>query len=318
MAWREALRERTDAPAAPAAAGHGLSARHREWIAGYLFVLPDALGLLVFVGGPMVLALSLGFFEVSGFGGYRFVGLANYRRMLADPLFLQSLRVTLTYVVMLVPSLYVAGLGLALLVQRGGRVSGFFRSLFFMPQTVSLVVVAIVWQVLLVDKIGVANRFASLFGAGSISWLGDPHWTLFALVVVSVWFLMGFYMLIFLGGLQDIPNEYYEAARIDGASPATSFWQITLPLLKPTSFFVLLVSTVTAVCGSQTFDLVYVMTKGGPANSTSLAVFYIYQQAFLFGEYGYAAAMASFLVLILLALTVLLFLLTRGGRFSYE
>jgi multiple sugar transport system permease protein len=187
-----------------------------------------------------------------------------------------------------------------------------------MPQTISLVVVALIWEVLLVDKIGVVNRFASIFGAGGVSWLGDPHWTLIALVVVSVWFLMGFYMLIFLGGLQDIPKEYYEAAKIDGAGPATSFFQITLPLLKPTSFFVLLVSTVTAVCGSQTFDLVYVMTKGGPANSTSLAVFYIYQQAFQFGEYGYAAAMASFLVLILMMLTVLLFLLTRGGRFSYE
>jgi multiple sugar transport system permease protein len=319
MTYREALREKMRAPAAGrAATGGSLTARQREWIAGYLFVLPDAIGLLVFVGAPMVLALSLGFFEVSGFGGYRFVGLANYRRMFADPLFVLSLRVTLTYVVLLVPSLYVAGLGLALLVQRGGRISGFFRSLFFMPQTISLVVVALIWEVLLVDKIGVVNRFASIFGTGGVSWLGDPHWTLIALVVVSVWFLMGFYMLIFLGGLQDIPKEYYEAAKIDGAGPATSFFQITLPLLKPTSFFVLLVSTVTAVCGSQTFDLVYVMTKGGPANSTSLAVFYIYQQAFQFGEYGYAAAMASFLVLILMMLTVLLFLLTRGGRFSYE
>jgi len=319
MIYREALREKMDVPAAShAAAGRSLTARHREWIAGYLFVLPDGLGLLVFVGAPMVLALSLGFFEVSGFGNYRFTGLANYRRMLADPLFRQSLRVTLTYVVLLVPSLYVAGLGLALLVQRGGRISGLFRCMFFMPQTVSLVVVALVWQVLLVDKIGIINRFVAAFGAGSVSWLGDPHFALVALVVVSVWFLMGFYMLIFLGGIQDIPKEYYEAAKIDGAGPVTSFWAITLPLLKPTSFFVLLVSTVTAVCGSQTFDLVYVMTKGGPANSTSLAVFYIYQQAFLFGEYGYAAAMASFLVLILMVLTVLLFLLTRGGRFSYE
>lgn len=319
MTYREALREKVDVPGAKqVAADRFLSARHREWIAGYLFVLPDALGLLVFVGGPMLLALSLGFFEVSGFGGYRFVGLANYRRMLADRLFLQSLRVTLTYVMLLVPSLYVAGLGLALLIQRGGRISSFFRSLFFMPQTISLVVVAMIWQVLLVDKIGVINRFASLFGAGNVSWLGDPHWSLVALVVVSVWFLMGFYMLIFLGGLQDVPNEYYEAAKIDGAGPVISFFQITLPLLKPTSFFVLLVSTVTAVCGSQTFDLVYVMTKGGPANSTALAVFYIYQQAFQFGQYGYAAAMASFLVFILMVLTVLLFLLTRGGRFSYE
>jgi multiple sugar transport system permease protein len=305
-------------PAAAMAAGGALSMKHREWIAGYLFILPDALGLLVFVGGPMILSLSLGFFEVDGFGGYAFVGLANYRRMLVDPLFLQSLRVTLAYVALLVPALYVVGLGLALLVQRTSRMNGIYRSLLFMPQTVSLVVVALVWQFMLVDKIGLVSRLGSTIGLGGLSFLGDPTIALFAIVFISVWFLMGFYMLIFLGGLQDIPKEYYEAAKIDGAGPVRSFLHITLPLLKPTSFFVLLVSTVAAVCGSQTFDLIYVMTKGGPANSTSLAIYYIYQQAFLFNEFGYAAALASFLVLILLVLTLILFLLTGGGRFAHD
>ena len=300
------------------AAGGALSIKHREWIAGYLFILPDALGLLVFVGGPMLLSLSLGFFEVDGFGGYAFVGLANYRRMFVDPLFLQSLRVTLAYVALLVPALYIVGLGLALLVQRTSRLNGLYRSLLFLPQTVSLVVVALVWQFMLVDKIGLISRVASTLGLGGLSFLGDPTIALFAIVFISVWFLMGFYMLIFLGGLQDIPKEYYEAAKIDGAGPVKSFLHITLPLLKPTSFFVLLVSTVAAVCGSQTFDLIYVMTKGGPANSTSLAIYYIYQQAFLFNEFGYAAALASFLVLILLGLTLILFLLTGGGRFAHD
>jgi len=294
-----------------------LSNDARERLAGYLFVAPDAIGLLIFVGGPMVLSLSLGFFSVSGFGEYAFVGLENYRRMIADPLFWRSLQVTVLYVVALVPLLYATGLGLALLVQTNSRFSTVARSLLFMPQTVSLVVVGLVWQVLLIDKIGVFNQVGGFFGLGSISWLGDPRFALFSVIVISVWFLMGFYMLIFLGGLQDIPPEYYEAARIDGAGPVQSFFEITLPLLQPTSFFVLLVSTVTAVCGSQTFDLIYVMTKGGPANSTSLAIFYIYQQAFLFNEYGYAAAMASVLVVVLMAITVLMFMLTRGGRFTY-
>jgi multiple sugar transport system permease protein len=129
---------------------------------------------------------------------------------------------------------------------------------------------------------------------------------------------MGFYMLIFLGGLQDIPAQYYEAARIDGATARQSFWHITLPLLRPTSFFVLLVSLVAAVAGSQAFDLVYVMTKGGPANSTQMMIIYIYQQAFQYSAFGYAAAMASILVVLLLALTGVLFLMTRGGRFDYE
>jgi multiple sugar transport system permease protein len=297
--------------------GPRLSNRARERIAGYLFVAADAIGLLIFVGGPMILSLSLGFFSVSGFGEYAFVGLDNYRRMIGDPLFWRSIEVTVLYVVALVPSLYVVGLGLALLVQSNSRFNTVVRSLLFMPQTVSLVVVGLVWQVLLVDKIGLFNQFGATLNLKSISWLGDPRFALFTVVVISVWFLMGFYMLIFLGGLQDIPREYYEAARIDGAGPVQSFFKITLPLLQPTSFFVLLVSTVAAVCGSQTFDLIYIMTKGGPANSTSLAIFYIYQQAFLFNEYGYAAAMASVLVVVLMAITVLMFMLTRGGRFTY-
>lgn len=295
-----------------------LSNRARERLAGYLFVAPDVIGLLIFVGGPMLLSLSLGFFSVSGFGGYTFVGLDNYRRMAADPLFWRSLSVTVIYIVTLVPSLYVVGLGLALLVQDDSRFNGVVRSLLFMPQTVSLVVVALVWQVLLIDKIGLFNQVGAALGLPAVSWLGDPRFALYTVVAISVWFLMGFYMLIFLGGLQDIPREYYEAARIDGAGPVQSFFKITLPLLQPTSFFVLLVSTVAAVCGSQSFDLVYVMTKGGPANSTSLAIFYIYQQAFLFNEYGYAAAMASVLVLVLMVITVLMFMLTRGGRFIYD
>jgi multiple sugar transport system permease protein len=303
--------------APPSHRGFSLSNRTRESIAGYLFILPDALGLLIFVGAPMVLSLSLGFFSVSGFGEYSFVGLDNYRRMLGDPLFWRSLRVTVLYIVLLVPALYVTGLGLALLVQRNTRFNGFVRTMLFVPQTVSLVVVALVWQVLLVDKIGLLNQFTTWLHLGQHSWLGDPSFALYAVVFISVWFLMGFYMLIFLGGLQDIPKEYYEAAKIDGANPLQAFLGITLPLLRPTSFFVLLVSTVTAVCGSQTFDLIYVMTKGGPANTTSLAIFYIYQQAFLFNEYGYAAAMASVFVVLLMALTVLMFMLTRGGRFNY-
>ena len=293
-----------------------LTRRQREALAGYLFVLPDALGLAVFAGLPMLLALALGFFTVDGFGGYRFAGLANYRRMLLDPLFLQSLRVTLAYVVMLVPSLYVVGLGLALLVQRRSRLSGVLRSLFFLPQMVSLVVVALVWQVLLVDKIGIVNRLLSPLGLGGLSWLGDPRLALVSVVAISVWFLMGFYMLIFLGGLQDIPKEYHEAARLDGAGPAAAFLYITLPLLRPTSFFVVLTATVTAVAGGQIFDLIYVMTKGGPANATELAIYYIYQQAFQYNEFGYAGAMATTIVVLLLGLTLLLFAATRGGRFD--
>jgi multiple sugar transport system permease protein len=297
--------------------GPRLKRSQREALAAYLFILPDALGLGIFVALPMLFSLSLGFFSVNGFGVFRFVGLANFQRMLIDPLFRKSLWVTFVYVLILVPALYVTGLGLALLVNRRMPFVGVFRSMFFVPNVVSLVVVALIWQVMLVDKVGFVNRLFQWLGLSGYSWLGDPNITLYSILFVTVWFLMGYYMIIFLSGVQEIPREYYDAARIDGAGPWATFTRITLPLLRPTSFFVLLVSLVTAVAGSQTFDLIYVMTRGGPANSTSLVIFYIYQQAFQFNNYGYAAAMASFLVLILLIVTIILFAVTKGGRFHF-
>jgi multiple sugar transport system permease protein len=295
-----------------------LSQTKREWVAAYLFLLPDVLGLAVFLGLPMVLALGLGFFNVSGFGAYTFVGLANYQRMFADPLFLGSLETTAKYVAVLVPGLYVSGLGLALLVRRPLPFIGLFRGMLFLPNVVSLVVVGLIWQFLLVDRIGVVNVLLSRIGLGGQSWLGNPDLALGSLLAVTIWFLMGFYMLIFLAGLQEIPRELYDAARIDGAGALRTFRDITLPLLKPTSFFVLLVSLVAAVAGPQGFDLVYVMTSGGPANSTNLTTYYIFQQAFQYSNFGYSAAMASFLVLVLLLLSGLLFALTRGGRFDFD
>lgn len=295
-----------------------LSQTKREWVAAYLFLLPDVLGLLLFVGIPMVLSLSLGFFDVSGFGTYTFSGLDNYRRMFGDPLFLGSLQVTIKYVVVLVPGLYITGLGLALLVKRPAPLLGVFRAMLFLPNVISLVVVALIWKFLLVDRIGVANVLLSKIGLGGRSWLGDPDLALWALLGVTIWFLMGFYMIIFLAGLQEIPREYYDAARIDGAGAWRSFRDITLPLLKPTSFFVLLVSLVAAVAGPQGFDLVYVMTSGGPANATNLTTYYIFDQAFRYSNIGYASAMASFLVLVLLVFSGILFALTRGGRFDFD
>jgi multiple sugar transport system permease protein len=295
-----------------------LSRKHREWIAAALFLLPDALGLFVFLGIPMVLSLSMGFFDVSGFGQYTWVGLRNYREMFNDQLFLQSLKASAIYVVVLVPAIYCVGLGLALLVKQRIPFVGIFRGMFFLPYVISLVVIGLVWQFMLVDQLGVVNQLLANVGITGKSWLGDPKFALGTLLFVSVWFLMGYYMIIFLAGLQEIPREFYEAARLDGANSFQTFWGITIPLLKPTSFFVLLISTVTAVAGSQGFDLVYIMTKGGPANSTSLVVFYVYQQAFQYSHYGYAAAMASFLVVTLLILTTLLFIGTKGGRFDFD
>lgn len=294
----------------------GLSRKHREWLAASLFIAPDAIGLFVFVGVPMLLALSLGFFDVSGFGGYSFAGLANYKRMFSDALFLESLRVTAIYVLGFVAGIFVVSLGLALLIKQNIPFVGVFRTMFFLPYVVSLVVIGLVWQFMLADQRGVFNRILEALGLSSHSWLGTPGLALGTVIVVSIWVFMGYYMVIFLAGLQDIPQEYYDAAKVDGANSWQTFRNVTWPLLKPTSFFVLIVSTITGVAGLQAFDLIYIMTKGGPANSTSLGIFYIYQQAFQYNDYGYAAAMASFLVLILVVATAIMFVATKGGRFE--
>ena len=266
----------------------------------------------------MIIALGLGFFEVDGFGNFSFVGIQNYVSMFGDQLFLKSLEVTILYVVLLVPGIFIAGLLLALLVKQKIPFVGVLRSMFFIPNVVSLVVIGFVWRFMLTDNVGLINQLTQSMGLGAHSWLGDPKLALGTVLVVIIWFSMGYNMIIFLAGLQEIPSEYYEAASIDGAGGLTVFWNITWPLLRPTSFFVLMTLLVSAVSGQSGFDLIYVMTKGGPANSTSLGIFYIYQQAFQFGRYGYAAAMASFLVVIMLVATGTMFAVTKGGRFDYD
>ncbi|GAB3682811.1 carbohydrate ABC transporter permease [Saccharopolyspora tripterygii] len=277
------------------------------------FLAPDALGLLLFIALPALLALLVGFFEVDGFGNVEWAGLENFRLMAGDGLLWKSFGITLGYAALFVPLAFFAGLGLALLVSEHFPGVAVVRAALFLPNAVSLVVVGLLWQFLLTDKTGAV---AKLTGLDDVSWLGDPTLALLTLVLISVWFLMGYQMLIFLGGLQDIPREYYDAATVDGGGPWQRFRHVTWPMLRPTSFFVLVTSLINAVTGLQAFDLVYVLTSGGPANSTTTVVYYAYQQAFLFGRFGYASAICALLVVALGAITGALFALTRGGRFD--
>jgi multiple sugar transport system permease protein len=289
--------------------------RRRERRAAFLFLLPDSLGLLVFVVVPMILAIGLAFFSLDGFGHLRFIGLDNYVRLSQDPQFWASLRTTAVYVVVTVPVLFAVSLALAVLVKERFPGVGIVRSALFLPYVISLVVVGMIWEFMLTDKVGVVTRALAAVGLDGVSMLGSPDLALGAVILISVWFQMGYYMVIFLAGLQDIPAELYEAARMDGAGPWQQFRAITVPLLAPTSFFVLLTSTIAVVTGG--LDLVYVLTQGGPAGATSVLIFFVYEQAFLFGEYGYAAAVGSILLVGLLAWSALMFFLTRGGRFSH-
>lgn len=287
--------------------------RRSDASAAAAFLAPDALGLLLFIALPALLALLVGFFEVDGFGNVEWAGLENFRLMAGDGLLWKSFGITVGYAVLFVPLAFVAGLGLALLVPEHFPGVAVVRAALFLPNAVSLVVIGLLWQFLLTDKTGAV---AKLTGLDEVSWLGDPTLALLTLVLISVWFLMGYQMLIFLGGLQDIPREYYDAATVDGGGPWQRFRHVTWPMLRPTSFFVLVTSLINAVTGLQVFDLVYVLTSGGPANSTTTVVYYAYQQAFLFGRFGYASAICALLVVALGAITGALFALTRGGRFD--
>lgn len=295
-----------------------MTKKRREALAAYAFLAPDVIGLLVFVALPMILAFGVAFFKVDGFGNYRYVGLANYRLMAGDDQLLASLKVTGIYVVTFVPIAFVVSFALAMLVRNHFKGIGWVRSAFFLPNVVSLVVVGLIWQFLLVDKRGALSKLLAPLGLGDVSFLGTPSLALGTYVVISVWFLMGYQMLVFLAGLKDVPKELEDAAQIDGASAWQRFRFVIWPMLRPTSFFVVVNSTIGAVTGLQAFDLVYVLTKGGPARATSTVVIYIYEQAFTFNNMGYAAALTTVVVGLLIACTGVMFAVTRGGRFDED
>jgi multiple sugar transport system permease protein len=295
-----------------------LTRKRREAMAAYAFLAPDAIGLLIFVALPMVLAFGVAFFKVDGFGNYQYVGLANYKLMAGDDQLWASLKVTAMYVVTFVPLAFVVSFALAMLVRNHFRGIGWVRSAFFLPHVVSLVVVGLIWQFLLVDKRGALSKLLAPFGLSDVSFLGTPSLALGTYVVISVWFVMGYQMLVLLAGLKDVPKELEDAAQIDGASTWQRFRYVIWPLMRPTSFFVVVNSTIGAVTGLQAFDLVFVLTHGGPARATSTVVLYVYEQAFTFNNMGYAAALTTVVVAILVACTGLMFAFTKGGRFDEE
>ncbi|QNE18462.1 sugar ABC transporter permease [Kribbella qitaiheensis] len=294
------------------------SKKRREALAAYAFLAPDVIGLIVFVALPMVLAFGVAFFKVDGFGNYKYVGLANYQLMGSDDQLWAALKVTGTYVITFVPIAFVVSFALAMLVRNHFKGIGWVRSAFFLPNVVSLVVVGLIWQFLLVDKRGAISNLLAPLGLGDVSFLGTPSLALGTYVLISVWFLMGYQMLVFLAGLKDVPKELEDAAEIDGANAWQRFRFVIWPLLRPTSFFVVVNSTIGAVTGLQAFDLVYVLTKGGPARATSTVVLYIYEQAFTFNNMGYAAALTTVVVAMLVLCTGLMFAFTRGGRFDED
>ena len=283
--------------------------RGQQWLVGYGFLVPDVIGLAVFVGLPILGAFYLSFHDWSGIGAREFSGLENYETLIKDKAFLHSLKITAIYTFTFVPLLYVFSLALALLVNQGLALTGFLRSAFFAPFMVSLVVASVIWSFMLQDPAGVVNTIIGLFGIEPQPWLGSTRFALISVILVTLWQAVGYSMIIFLAGLQDIPRVYYEAARIDGAGAWTRFRYITLPLLKPTTLFVLIISFIGAF---QLFDPIFVMTQGGPADATETTVYYIYETAFEFLQMGYASALSVALFAIILVVSLLQLKVFRG------
>jgi multiple sugar transport system permease protein len=285
--------------------------QRREAIMGYLFLMPWLLGFLIFLVGPMVASLYLSFTTYKVIRPPEWIGLANYVRMFGDDLFYHSLSVTARYTVFSIPLGIVTALCVAVLLNRQIVFLGFFRTIFYLPSIISGVAVAIVFAWIFNFHFGVLNYLLSLVSIPGPNWLGSPHWALWAFVLMSLWGVGG-NIVIFLAALQGVPRSLYEAAEIDGAGSWHRFWHITLPLISPAILFVMIMG----VIGSfQTFTQSYVLTGGGPANSTLFYLLYLYKNAFTWFEMGYASALAWLLFAIILICTLLL--LRSSSRWVY-
>ena len=281
---------------------------------GYLFILPSLIHLIIFVIIPLVFSLYLSFTDWRGpnFQNAPFVGLDNYEFLLGDRRYWNAMRNTAWYTILSVPGGMIASLIVALVMNQKLRGVYIFRTLFFMPVISSWVAVSVIWITLLDPNAGILNYVLRQFGIPPVNWLGDPATAMPSIVLISIWKGLGFQMVIWLAGLQAIPQELHEAAAIDGATRLQSFLRITLPLLAPTTFFL----AVTGVIGSfQVFSPVYVITQGGPRGSTEVVVYNIYQRAFEVFDMGYATAQAWVLFgVIFLATLVQLWYRRRQGE----
>ncbi|MEW6228498.1 MAG: sugar ABC transporter permease [Bacillota bacterium] len=275
---------------------------------------PSLLHFGVFIVWPILFSFYLSFHDYSVLEtARRFVGLGNYARLLSDPAFFRSLLNTVSYVALEVALTTSGSLCIALLLNRKMRGRSFLRGAFYSPTVVSYVAASLVWLWIYDPLYGVFDFCLRKLGLPGVGWLQNPAWALPSLALMGVWKSVGYYMVIYLAGLQSIPRTYYEAGAIDGATGWSAFLHITWPLLMPYTLFVVVVGVIQAF---QVFAPVYVMTKGGPLGATSVIVFYLYEQAFTFYKMGYASAVAYVLFVTIFILTLLQFRL-MGQRIHY-
>lgn len=272
------------------------------------FLLPSAIPLALFVLGPMVAAAWVSLNEWNLIAPMEFVGLGNYVRLLSDPRTGEVFLHTIYYIVGYLPLVYVGGLALALALNTALKGRSLLRGVYFLPVVTSWIVVAIVWRWLLNPSNGVVNGVLAVFGVEGPGWWTDPTWAMPSIIVASAWKDLGFVMVILLAGLQAIPVELVDAAKMDGAGWWRRLWSVTLPLLSPSTFFVIVISLIN---GFQVFDQVYAMTGGGPNGASTVVVQQIYDLTFRYGAAGEASALSWLLFIVVLGVTLVQ---VRGQR----
>lgn len=271
-------------------------------ITPYLLVSPYIIFFIVFIAFPVIFSIVLTFHKWNIISPMEYIGLINYKRLFKDAFFWKSLLNTLIFLVIHIPLQIIVALFLAEVLNQKIKLRNFFRASFFLPVIVSGVVVTILWQQLYGYDTGLLNRMLTKIGMSKIGWLNDPAWAMPSIAVMATWKNVGLYIVLFLVGLQTVPPQYYEAAELEGATHIQKFFRITLPLINPTILMVVILST---IGGFSLFIEPYVMTDGGPMNSTISAVLYIYKQGFFYYHMGYASTLGFFFALIILGVIIL-------------
>jgi len=279
-----------------------LTLYQQKKVFGWLFVLPVVLGTLIFNVFPIIPSFVFSLTDWTGLSSASWVGLQNYIDLVHDEYFKLAVQKTVIYMLGTVSLGIIAGMGLALLINRSLKGITFFRTTYFLPAVTSIIALGIVWRWILNAHYGVVNAtLRYLLGITGPRWLGEPFLAMLSVIVVSVWWRMGYNMILFLAGLQGIPEVFYEAAEIDGATRSQKFLHITWPLLTPITFFVLIMSV---IGGFRAFNIVYILTEGGPGYATSLYVYRLWEEAFHYFKMGYASAMAWTLFVVIALITV--------------
>lgn len=284
--------------------GYFSKSKRREILTGYGFLLPNFIGFLLFTWIPIIMCFCLSLTDYDGFRKANFIGLQNFSRLWQDGYFTISLKNNLVFTGLYVPMTLLFALLLAVLVNSIVKARTFFRTALIFPHIVSYVSVAIIWAMMFHPQEGIINKILMSLGINNPpGWLVSSKWALIAIVIVMVWKSCGYYMILLFAGLQAIPQQYQEAAEIDGAGKINKFFYITLPLLSPTILFVIITLMITSF---QVFDVVNVMTEGGPGRSSNVLVYRIYEEAYKYYKFGYASSISVILFMITLIITLLL------------